>query len=215
MIGFDQEWAVRPLLFIRRPALVRPAGTTAFSMSSSSLSADRRFAKETGIEREIVKLAEPMIEELGFRLVRVKVSGRDGGTVQVMAERPEGQMTIDDCVAISRKLSELLEAHDPMPGGYRLEVSTPGIDRPLVRPSDFASWVGHEAKIELKELVDGRKRFRGVIEGADGDEALLRIELPGETEPQTIGIPFALISEAKLVADQDVLRADLASKKTH
>lgn len=215
MIGFDQEWAVRPLLFVRHPALVRPAGTTALSMSSSSLSADRRFAKETGIEREIAKLAEPVIEELGFRLVRVKVSGRDGGTVQVMAERPEGQMTIDDCVAISRKLSELLEAHDPMPGGYRLEVSTPGIDRPLVRPSDFASWMGHEAKIELKELVDGRKRFRGVIEGADGDEALLRIELPGETEPQTIGIPFALISEAKLVADQDVLRADLASKKTH
>jgi ribosome maturation factor RimP len=184
-------------------------------MSSSSLSADRRFAKETGIEREIAKLAEPVIEELGFRLVRVKVSGSDGGTVQVMAERPEGQMTIDDCVTISRKLSELLEAHDPMPGGYRLEVSTPGIDRPLVRPSDFASWVGYQVKIELKELVDGRKRFRGVIEGADGDEALLRIELPGETEPQTIGIPFALISEAKLVIDQDVLRADLAGKKTH
>jgi ribosome maturation factor RimP len=215
MIGFDQEWAVRPLLFIRRPALVRRAGTTAFSMSSSSLSADRRFAKETGIEREIAKLAEPSIEALGFRLVRIKVSARDGGTVQVMAERPEGQMTIDDCVAISRKLSELFEAHDPMPGGYRLEVSSPGIDRPLVRPSDFASWVGHEAKLELKELVDGRKRFRGVIEGADDDEALLRIELPGETEPQTIGIPFALISEAKLVADQDVLRADLAGKKTH
>jgi len=216
MIGFDQEWAVRPLLFIGRPALVRALREQRpFSMSSSSLSADRRFAKETGIEREIAKLAGPVIEELGFRLVRVKVSGRDGGTVQVMAERPEGQMTIDDCVAISRKLSELLEVHDPMPGGYRLEVSTPGIDRPLVRPSDFASWVGHEAKIELKELVDGRKRFRGVIEGADGDEALLRIELPGETEPQTIGIPFALISEAKLVTDQDVLRADLAGKKTH
>jgi ribosome maturation factor RimP len=184
-------------------------------MSSLSRSADRRFAKETGIEREIAKFAEPVIEELGFRLVRVRVSGRDGGTVQVMAERPEGQMTIDDCVAISRKLSELFEVHDPMPGGYRLEVSTPGIDRPLVRPSDFASWVDHEAKIELKAPVDGRKRFRGVIEGADGDEALLRIELPGETEPQTIGIPFSLISEAKLVADQDVLRADLASKKTH
>jgi ribosome maturation factor RimP len=184
-------------------------------MPSLSPSADRRFAKETGVEREIAELAEPAIEELGFRLVRIKVSGRDGGTVQVMAERPEGQMTIDDCVAISRKVSELLEARDPMPGGYRLEVSSPGIDRPLVRPSDFASWVGHEAKIELKELVDGRKRFKGVIEGTDADEALLRIELPGETETQVIGIPFALISEAKLVTDQDVLRADLAGKKTH
>jgi ribosome maturation factor RimP len=184
-------------------------------MPSLSPGADRRFAKETGVEREIAELADPVIAELGFRLVRIKVSGRDGGTVQVMAERPEGQMTIEDCVAISRKLSELLEARDPIPGGYRLEVSSPGIDRPLVRPSDFASWVGHEARIELKELVDGRKRFKGVIEGTADDEALLRIELPGETEPQVIGIPFALISEAKLVADQDMLRADLAGKKTH
>jgi ribosome maturation factor RimP len=184
-------------------------------MPSLSPGADRRFAKESAVEREIAELAEPVIAELGFRLVRIKVSGRDGGTVQVMAERPEGQMTIEDCVAISRKLSELLEARDPIPGGYRLEVSSPGIDRPLVRPSDFASWVGHEARIELKELVDGRKRFKGVIEGTADDEALLRIELPGETEPQIIGIPFALISEAKLVADQDMLRADLAGKKTH
>ena len=111
----------------------------ALLMSSRSSSADRRFACETGAGREIADLAEPVLDELGFRLVRVKVSGRDGGTVQVMAERPKGQMTIDDCAEISRKLSPLLDALDPMPGGYRLEVSTPGIDRPLVRPSDFAS----------------------------------------------------------------------------
>ena len=134
-------------------------------MSSSLTSSDRRFAKETASEREIADLAEPVLAELGLRLVRVRVSGRDGGTVQVMAERQDGQMTIDDCASISRKLSPVLDALDPMPGGYRLEVSTPGIDRPLVRPSDFASWTGHEAKIELKELVDGRKRFRGRIEG--------------------------------------------------
>ncbi len=163
---------------------------------------------------EIADLAEPLLDELGFRLVRVKVSGRDGGTVQIMAERPRGQMTIEDCATISRKLSALLDERDPMHGGYRLEVSSPGIDRPLVRPSDFASWVGHEAKLELNELVDGRKRFRGVIEGAADDEALIKIELPGEAEPVTIGIPFALISEAKLVADQAVVRADLTAKKT-
>jgi ribosome maturation factor RimP len=185
------------------------------TMSSRSFSADRRFAKESGAEREIADLAEPVLDELGFRLVRVKVSGRDGGTVQIMAERPEGQMTIDDCATISRKLSPLLDAFDPMPGGYRLEVSTPGIDRPLVRPSDFASFAGHEAKIELKELVDGRKRFRGRIEGVEKDEALLRIELAGVEEPQVIGIPFSLISEAKLVADQDAFRADLTGKKAH
>ena len=182
-------------------------------MSSRSSSADRRFAKESGAEREIADLAEPVLDELGFRIVRVKVSGRDGGTVQVMADRPDGQMTIDDCASISRKLSPLLDALDPMPGGYRLEVSTPGIDRPLVRPSDFASWAGHEAKVELKELVSGRKRFRGRIEGVGNGEALLRIELAGEEEPQTIGIPFSLISEAKLVAGEDAVRADLAAKK--
>ncbi len=184
-------------------------------MSSRSRSADRRFARETGVAREIADLAEPVLEELGFRLVRIKVSGRDGGTVQIMAERPQGEMTIEDCALISRKLSPLLDEADPLPGGYRLEVSTPGIDRPLVRPSDFASWVGHEAKIELKELVDGRKRFRGRIEGVEADEALIRIELPGEEEPQTIGIPFSLILEAKLVADKDAFRADLAAKKGH
>ena len=187
----------------------------ALSMSSRSSSADRRFARETGAEREIADLAEPVLEDLGFRLVRVKVSARDGGTVQVMAERPVGQMTIDDCAEISRRLSPLLDAHDPMPGGYRLEVSTPGIDRPLVRPSDFASFTGHEAKIELKELIDGRKRFRGRIEGVKNGEALLRIDLPGSEEPQVIGIPFSLISEAKLVADQAGFRADLAVSKAH
>lgn len=185
-------------------------------MSSRSRNADRRFVSETGVARAIAELAEPVLEEFGFRLVRVKVSGRDGGTVQIMAERPQGEMTIDDCAQISRKLSPLLDAADPIPGGYRLEVSTPGIDRPLVRPSDFASWVGHEAKIELKELVDGRKRFKGRIEGVANDEALIRIELPGEEEPQVIGIPFSLILEVKLVADKEAFRADLsAAKKAH
>jgi ribosome maturation factor RimP len=182
-------------------------------MSSPAANADRRFARETGPARVIADLAEPVIEELGFRLVRVKVSGRDGGTVQIMAERPQGGMTVEDCATISRRLSPVLDAHDPMPGGYRLEVSSPGIDRPLVRPSDFALWAGHEAKVELKELVDGRKRFKGVIEGVAQDEARLRIELEGKDEPVTIGLPFALINEAKLVADVAGLKSDLVGKK--
>lgn len=182
-------------------------------MSSNAASADRRFVSETGVAREIADLAEPVLDELGLRLVRIKVSGRDGGTVQIMAERPQGEMTIDDCAQISRKLSPLLDEADPISGGYRLEVTTPGIDRPLVRPSDFASWVGHEAKIELKELVDGRKRFRGRIEGVAKGEARIQIELAGEQEPVVIGIPFALIQDAKLVADKDAFRADLAAKK--
>ena len=181
-------------------------------MSSPSAD-DRRFTRETVTERLIADLAEPVLEELGFRLVRVKVSGRDGGTVQIMAERPTGEMTVDDCAMISRRLSPVLDAYDPIPGQYRLEVSSPGIDRPLVRPSDFALWAGHEAKVELKELVDGRKRFRGVIEGVEDDEARLKIELEGKAEPVTIGLPFSLISEAKLVIDMEGFKADLAAKK--
>jgi len=180
---------------------------------SSPAATDRRFARETGPARVIADLAEPVLEELGFRLVRVKISGRDGGTVQIMAEKPTGEMTVEDCATISRRLSPVLDAYDPMPGQYRLEVSSPGIGRPLVRPSDFALWAGHEAKVELKELVDGRKRFRGVIEGVEDDQARLRIELEGKVEPVTIGLPFSLINEAKLVVDMDSFRADLADKK--
>lgn len=182
-------------------------------MSTPAANANRRFARETGPARAIADLAEPVLEELGFRLVRVKVSGRDGGTVQIMAERATGEMTVEDCAIISRRLSPVLDAHDPIPGRYRLEVSSPGIDRPLVRPSDFALWAGHEAKVELTELVDGRKRFKGVIEGVVKDEARLRIELEGKAEPVVIGLPFSLISEAKLVAEKESFRADLSGKK--
>jgi ribosome maturation factor RimP len=182
-------------------------------MTSASANADQRFARETGQERMIADLAEPVLEELGFRLVRVKVSGRDGGTVQIMAERPSGEMTVEDCATISRRLSPVLDAYDPMPGQYRLEISSPGIDRPLVRPSDFALWAGHEAKIELKELLDRRKRFKGVIEGVEQGEVRLRTELEGKAEPVTLGLPFSLIREAKLVADIESFRADLSGKK--
>lgn len=182
---------------------------------SDRINADRRFIRETEAERSIAGLAEPVLDELGFRLVRVKISGRDGGTVQIMAERPEGGMSVEDCASISRRLSPVLDAYDPMPSQYRLEVSSPGIDRPLVRPSDFALWAGHEAKLELKELVDGRKRFRGVIEGVEDGEVRLKIELDGkDEEPVVIGLPFSLISEAKLVADAEGIKIDLAGKKT-
>lgn len=157
-------------------------------------------------------LAEPVLQELGFRLVRVKISGRDGGTVQIMAERPNGEMSVDDCATISRRLSPVFDAYDPMPGQYRLEISSPGIDRPLVRPSDFAACVGHTAKIELREPVDGRKRFKGTIEDVTDDEVHLKIELDGKADPVVIGLPFPLIGEAKLVVDLDGLRADLSGE---
>jgi len=182
-------------------------------MPSPASTKDRRFVQETGQERAVADLAEPVLDELGFRLVRVKISGRDGGTVQIMAERPTGEMTVDDCATISRRLSPVLDAYDPMPGGYHLEVSSPGIDRPLVRPGDFALWAGHEAKVELKEAVDGRKRFKGTIEDVVDDEVHLKMELDGKAEPVIVGLPFSLISEAKLVVDHDGFRADLSGGK--
>ncbi|MGD8354111.1 MAG: ribosome maturation factor RimP [Methyloceanibacter sp.] len=175
---------------------------------------DRRFVRETGPERAVADLAEPVLNELGFRLVRVKISGRDGGTVQIMAERQDGQMSVEDCATISRRLSPVLDAYDPMPGTYRLEISSPGIDRPLVRRSDFAKWVGYNAKVELTEAVDGRKRFKGRIEDVIDEEVQLKIELDGTPEPVIIGLPFSLIGEAKLTMDADVLRSDLSGGET-
>ena len=121
----------------------------------SGAASDARFIGETGLAAQIAAIAEPVLADLGFRLVRVVLSGRNGSTVQIMAERPDGTITVKECAEISRRLSPVLDAHDPMPGQYTLEVSSPGIDRPLVRPSDFEDWAGYEAKIELKELIGG------------------------------------------------------------
>ena len=136
-----------------------------------------RFIREVGLPARIAAIIEPALEDRGFRLVRVAMSGREGKTVQVMAERADGTMTIEDCETISREISALLDVQDPIAGAYRLEVSSPGIDRPLVRPSDFEDWVGHEAKIELKEPIDGRKRFRGCLEGFEDGEIRIEVDL--------------------------------------
>ena len=134
----------------------------------------QRFVVESGLAAQFAAIIEPSLIDLGFRLVRVMVSGREGKTVQIMAERPDGTITIDDCEAISKQVSPLLDVNEPMAAAYRLEVSSPGIDRPLVRPSDFEDWAGYEAKIELKQAVDGRRRFKGTLEGFDDGE--VRIE---------------------------------------
>ena len=184
-------------------------------MSNLTPSLERRFTRETGNARVIADLAEPVLEQLGFRLVRVKMSGEGGSTVQVMAERPGNEMTVDDCATISRELSPVLDAHDPLPGAYNLEVSTPGLDRPLVRPSDFETFIGYEAKVELSEAIDGRKRFRGVVDGAEEGEARLIVQLEKGGEAQVIGLPFSMIEEARLVSDKDSLREDLSRSKAH
>jgi len=178
----------------------------------SGQASDARFVGETGLAAEIAGLAEPVLADLGFRLVRAVVSGRNGVTVQIMAERPEGTITVEECAEISRRLSPVLDVHDPIKGQYTLEVSSPGIDRPLVRPSDFDAWAGYEAKIETKELISGRKRFRGVLEGIEGEEVRIEVELD-QLGRQVIGLPLGLIDEARLVLTDELIRETLRRTK--
>ena len=190
-------------------------------MSSETISptatvSAERFARETGLAAEIAAIAEPVIEDLGFRLVRVSVGGgREDRILQIMAERPDGTITIDDCETISKALSPVLDVADPLPGAYRLEISSPGIDRPLVRPSDFEDWSGHVVKIELKEAVDGRKRFKGTLEGFEDGEVRIAADL-GELGLQHLGLPVHLVADAKLVLTDELIREALSrAKKQH
>jgi ribosome maturation factor RimP len=171
-----------------------------------------RFIREAGLPAKVAAIIEPALEDRGFRLVRVAISGREGKTLQVMAERADGSMTIEDCEAVSREISALLDVHDPIAGAYRLEVSSPGIDRPLVRPSDFEDWAGHEAKIELNEPIDGRKRFRGTLEGFEGGEIRIEVDL-GDAGRQVVRLPVGLVAEAKLVLTDDLIREALRRAK--
>jgi ribosome maturation factor RimP len=181
-------------------------------MAQAPLDMDERFIRETGLAAEIAAIAVPVLEDLGFELVRVRITSQDGATVQVMIERKGGIVSIDDCTGVSRRLSPLLDAHDPMPGGYNLEVSSPGMARPLVRPRDFVSFAGHQARIELKELVDGRRRFKGEIEGFNDGEVRLKVDLEGFEGPQIIGLAVDLIDEARLVIDDSALKQALKGK---
>ncbi|HSM19479.1 MAG TPA: ribosome maturation factor RimP [Hyphomicrobiales bacterium] len=173
---------------------------------------EARIAPETGRTARIAELIEPVAEDMGFRLVRVRVTGQDGCTLQVMAERPDGTMTIEDCTALSRALSALLDVEDPIPGGYNLEVSSPGIDRPLVRAEDFDRWSGFEAKVETHAPVDGRKRFRGIVLGvADGT---VRIAVTGaKGEREEFDLPMDAIAKARLVLTDALIAATLKAQK--
>ncbi|WP_072369383.1 ribosome maturation factor RimP [Hyphomicrobium sp. NDB2Meth4] len=171
-----------------------------------------RFIVESGPAARVAELIEPALSDRGFRLVRVVVSGGDNATLQIMAERTDGTMTIEDCETISKEVSPLLDVHDPIVGAYRLEVSSPGLDRPLVRPSDFEDWAGHEAKIEVKELIDGRRRFRGILEGFEDGEVRIEVDL-GAAGKNVIGIPVDLVGEARLVLTDDLIREALRRAK--
>ena len=178
--------------------------------SNLSIDQQRRFVVEHGLAGEIASIVEPRIEALGFRLVRVNVTGRNGSTVQIMVERPDGRISVGECEQVSRDISPALDVRDPMAGNYHLEVSSPGIDRPLVRAADFENWAGQEARIELKESVEGQRRFRGKLEGfADGEVRIEITDVPGAEGPQVIGLPPSLIASARLVMTDELIREDL------
>jgi ribosome maturation factor RimP len=177
---------------------------------------DARFLRETGMAARIASTVEPVITDLGYRLVRVQMSGRDGQTLQIMAERADGTMSAGDCERVSHAVSPVLDVLDAIVGAFYLEVSSPGIDRPLVRPSDFEDWAGHEAKIELTEMVSGRKRFRGVIEGYEDGEVRVAAEITVKGQPTTtevLGFPVELVAEARLVLTDELIRASLQRAK--
>jgi ribosome maturation factor RimP len=179
-----------------------------------------RFTAETGVAARIAHLAVPVLADLGYRLVRVKLSGQDGATVQVMAERPDGSMAIADCEAVSQALSPVLDVDDPVKSPYRLEISSPGIDRPLVRRSDLVRAIAQEARIEMsvgQSDLGGRKRFRGIIEAIEGEDRAARLKLrrldAKEDEPKDVWLPVSEIEEAKLVLTDELIREALRAAK--
>jgi ribosome maturation factor RimP len=160
---------------------------------------EKRYIKETSLEARISRIIEPVANDLGYSLVRVKMLQENGLTLQIMAEDENGRFAITDCEALSKEVSPVLDVEDPIDREYHLEVSSPGIDRPLVRARDFATYIGHEAKIELSDLLDGRRRFRGLIKAVDDETVTVTLpDVPKDSEPD-FKLPLRLLAEAKLV----------------
>jgi ribosome maturation factor RimP len=185
--------------------------------SSSEGLDEARLIAENGLAQRVGRIAEPVLREFGLRLVRVKISVGPDATVQVMAERPDGTMSIEDCERASEDLSPVLDVENLFARAYRLELSSPGIDRPLVRESDFRRAVGHEARIEMDAPIGGRRRFRGVLEAVDLVEGRVhvRVRLPADDKAaaSSVDLPVADMGEARLVLTDDLIRATLRREK--
>jgi ribosome maturation factor RimP len=188
-------------------------GTADAGTAASTDPNEPRIIIESGIAARIVAIAEPVLTDLGFRLVRVHVSGLDGCTVQVMAERPDGSMAIEECEAVSRALSPVLDVSDPIGRAYRLEISSPGLDRPLVRRSDFEHHAGRTVKIELAVSREGQRRFRGMLLGVDGDAVRLRLDRAPD-QHDVVDLRFDDIEAAKLVLTDDLIAQSLRRGKS-
>lgn len=172
---------------------------------------ESRIFCEAGLASRIADIVAPVLLDLGFRLVRVRISGWEGCTVQIMAERPDGVLDVDDCSRISGILSATLDVEDPVRDHYNLEISSPGMDRPLVRVSDFERWLGHDVRVELKQALDGRKRFRGEIKGVSADGFCLGFH-GDDGSLQEKDVPFALMEEARLILTDALIAAVLKAR---
>lgn len=162
---------------------------------------------KAAIDRRLAEIIGPVIEDMGFELVRIRLMSGKSSTLQIMAERPDGGIEVDDCGEISTAVSAVLDVEDPILDAYTLEVSSPGIDRPLTRLKDFDTFEGYEAKIETAELIDGRRRFKGVLAGVEDDEVLINIE------EGTVGLKFDWLSDAKLVLTDELIKEMLKARK--
>jgi len=152
------------------------------------------------MDKKLAELLNPILEDLGFEMVRVRLSNGNPSTLQIMADRLDGQIGVDELAEINTSVGTVLDVEDPIPENYTLEISSPGIDRPLTRKKDFDSFQGFEAKVETTELIDGRRRFRGVLAGVNNDEVLINLE------EGTIGLKFTWLSEARLVLSDDLIK---------
>jgi ribosome maturation factor RimP len=188
------------------------AANTESEHEVTSTLGEPRVIADTGVAARVASICAPVLIELGFRLVRVRVSASAGCTVQVMAERPDGKMAIEECETASRALSPVLDAADPIDSAYRLEISSPGLDRPLVRRSDFERQAGHEVKIELDAAHQGRRRFRGILLGVEGVGA--RVRCDEKDGPAEFVLPFEDMADAKLVLTDELVAASLRRGKS-
>ncbi|WP_299817765.1 ribosome maturation factor RimP [uncultured Jannaschia sp.] len=166
---------------------------------------------KTALDKRLAEIVDPIIEDMGFELVRLRLMSGRTPTLQIMADRPGGGIEVDDLARISTDLSANLDVEDPIDGEYTLEVSSPGIDRPLTRLKDFDIWSGYEARLETTELIDGQRRFKGMLQGIEGSEVLVEIERG--TETPTIGLEFEWLSDAKLILTDELIREVLNARK--
>ncbi|HEY5820311.1 MAG TPA: ribosome maturation factor RimP [Mesorhizobium sp.] len=182
-------------------------------MTAEETTGDDRIIRESGIDARVASIIQPVLDGIGFRLVRVRLLGQNGLTLQIMAERPDGTMSVEDCEEVSRAVSPALDVDDPIEKAYHLEVSSPGIDRPLVRKSDFAAWVGHLIKAETSVLVGDRKRFRGRIVSADDAGVTIESDKVAYGEEPVVALPFEALADARLVLTDDLIQDALKADK--